>query len=47
LPTIPSPLVVPDPPIVLRRADVSAAETNRRLAVSVKQAFADHGAVSD
>ena len=47
VPTIPSPLVAPDPPLVLRRADVSTAETNRRLAVSVKQAFADHGAVSD
>jgi hypothetical protein len=47
VPTIPSPLVAPDPPLVLRRADVGSAETGRRLAVSLKQAFADHGAVID
>jgi hypothetical protein len=47
VPTIPSPLVAPDPPLVLRRADVGTTETGRRLAVSVKQAFADHGAVID
>jgi hypothetical protein len=47
MPSIPSPLVAPDPPFVLRRADVGIAEINRRLAISIKQAFADHGAVSD
>lgn len=45
IPTIPSPLIAPNPPIVVRRQDIGGAEMNRRLAVSLKQAFADYGAV--
>ena len=45
IPTIPDPLIAPDPPIVVRRAEIGTDELNRRLAVSLKQAFADHGAV--
>src|SRR3954454_24732919 len=41
MPTIPSPLIVPDPPLVLRRADIGTTETNRRLALSLKQAYMD------
>jgi hypothetical protein len=47
MPTIPDPLIAPNPPIVVRRAEIGTAELNRRLAVSLKQAFADHGAVID
>jgi Domain of unknown function (DUF4062) len=47
VPTVPSPLVAPIPSIVVRRPDVGTSPTNRRLAVSLKQAFADHGAVID
>jgi hypothetical protein len=45
MPTIPEPLIAPAPPIVARRAEIGTGEMNRRLAVSLKQAFADHGAV--
>lgn len=45
VPTIANPLVAPDPPVVVRCADVGTADTNRLLAVSLKQAFADHGGV--
>ena len=45
IPTVPEPLVAPEPAIVVRRAEVGTAEMNRRLAVSLKQGFADHGAV--
>ena len=45
IPTIPEPLVAPKPAIVVRRAELGTVEMNRRLAVSLKQAFADHGAV--
>lgn len=45
VPTIPNPLVAPKPPAVVRRADLGTADTNRLLAISLKQAFADHGAV--
>ena len=45
VPTVPSPLVAPDPPLVVPRANVGTDELTRRLAVSIKQAFADHGAV--
>jgi hypothetical protein len=47
VPSIPSPLVAPDPALIVRRADVGTTSTNRVLAVSLKQAFADHGAVQD
>jgi hypothetical protein len=47
VPSIPSPLVAPDPAVILRRADVGTPSTNRIMAVSIKQAFADHGAVQD
>jgi hypothetical protein len=45
MPTLPSPLVAPYPPLIVPRADVGTDALTRRLAVSVKQAFADHGAV--
>lgn len=47
VPTIPDPLMAPTPPIVVRRAEIGTDELNHRLAVSLKQAFADHGAVID
>lgn len=45
MPSVPSPLVAPDPPVVVPRASVGTPEMTRRLAVSIKQAFADYGAV--
>jgi hypothetical protein len=45
IPSVPEPLVAPRPAIVVRRAEIGTEDMNRRLAVSLKQAFADHGAV--
>jgi hypothetical protein len=45
MPTIPRPLIAPDPPLVVRRAEIGTADITRRLAVTLKQAFADHDAV--
>jgi hypothetical protein len=45
VPTVPSPLVAPDPAVIVPRADVGTDSMTRQLAVSVKQAFADHDAV--
>lgn len=47
VPSIPSPLVAPDPALILRRADVGTQSTNHVMAVSLKQAFADHNAVQE
>lgn len=44
MPSIPSPVLAPNPPLVVGRAELASEETRRRLAVSVKQAFADHNA---
>lgn len=43
----PSPLVAPDPPVVLRRADVGAPATSDRLAIPLKRLFADHRSLVD
>jgi hypothetical protein len=45
MPTVPSPLVAPDPPLLVPRGNVGTDSMALRLAMSVKQAFADHGAV--
>lgn len=37
VPSIPSPLVAPDPALILRRADVGTQSTNRVLAVSISR----------
>ena len=45
IPTVSEPLVAPSPAVVVRRADVGSDEMVRRLAIHLKRAFADHGAV--
>jgi hypothetical protein len=45
IPTVPSPLVAPDPALIVPRADVGTDSLTLRLAVSIKQAVADHDAV--
>ena len=45
MPSVPSPLVAPDPALIVPRADVGTDSMTRQLAVSLKQAFADHDAV--
>ncbi len=41
----PATVVVPQPALLLRREDVGAEESRNRLVVSLKRAFADHGAL--
>jgi hypothetical protein len=43
----PSPIVAPEPPIVMRRNDVGAGETVRQLVAALKRIFSDHGAIHD
>ena len=45
MPMISGRVLAPDPPLLLRRADIGTEETDRRLAVSLKQAFVDLRAV--
>jgi hypothetical protein len=45
MPSIHQPVVAPDPPVVLRRVDVGGTAANWRVAVSLKQIYADQGAV--
>lgn len=43
----PSPLVAPDPPVVLRRGDVGDPKTSDRLAIPLKRLSADHRSLVD
>ena len=47
VPSIPQPLIAPSPALVVRRTDVGSNESVQRLAIHVKRAFADHGALID
>jgi hypothetical protein len=43
--SLPQVLVVPDPPVVVRREDVASETTVNRLVAEVKRAFSDAGAI--
>jgi hypothetical protein len=43
--SLPQTIVAPDPATVLRRVDLTAAETRRRLVAAVKRVFADANAL--
>lgn len=45
--SMPSPIVAPDPPVVVRRSDIGSDEVVRQLVAALKRVFADHGAVHD
>lgn len=47
IPTFAAPPQAPDPPLVVRRADVTDERVAEELSISLKQAYADEGAVME